>query len=212
MSPRQRLCARDLLLSLSALWWLGCAGTIDDPSRFELGSLGAGAEPASSTLDAGPHDAAWAPADSGWRAAPIAEDASATAPAPWPVDAGDAGTWMADAGARDAGAAAPPDAATDAGTSCFKALIMNKCGNATCHGGTSSGAGLDLTSDGLAQRVAGRRGTDACSSYLLIDTAVPEQSALYLKVTDHACGVRMPLGGTLTKDEQQCILSWIDKL
>lgn len=90
--------------------------------------------------------------------------------------------------------------------------MQNKCGNATCHGGPSSGAGLDLTTDGLAQRLAGKRGSDACSTYLLIDTAVPAESALYLKVTDHACGVRMPLGGTLGNEDQQCILQWIDKL
>jgi hypothetical protein len=204
--------ARDFVLTAAVLSWVGCAGTIDDPSRFELGASGAGAEPTAAVIDAGARDAAWVAAGGGWSpTSPPPVDASTRAP--WPADAGDGGAWQVDAAVRDAGSAAAPDASADAGAGCnFKALMLTKCGNATCHGGPSAGAGLDLTTDGLAQRVAGRRGSDACASYLLIDTAVPDQSALYLKVTDHACGVRMPLGGTLSSPEQQCILQWIDKL
>jgi len=209
------MCTHSVLVSLVVVSWVGCAGTIDDPARFELGASGAGSEPTAVVLDAGPRDAAWVAADSGVSPTSTRDDAAARAP--WPADAGDAGAWQTDSGARDAGPTSSNDggagASADAGAACnFRALMQNKCGNATCHGGLSSGAGLDLTTDGLAQRLAGKRGSDACSTYLLIDTAVPEQSALYLKVTDHACGVRMPLGGTLGNEDQQCILQWIDKL
>jgi len=156
----------------------------------------------------------------------------------WPVDAGspvDAG-WVADAGSTDAGwlpdgsvldassaAGAPADvgqggsggspAKPDAGPACdFRGLIQMKCGNASCHGAPAMNTGLDLTSASLATRVAGRKGAGACTSNLLIDKDYPEQSKLYLKVTGTSCGTKMPVGGSLTAGDQQCILSWIEGL
>jgi len=213
VSPVVRWPSRGVYLPLGVLLWAGCPGTIDDPARFDQGSLGAGESSSAPLLDAGQRDAAWVASDSG--AAPAAPRSDASSTMPWPVASSDAAVWVADAGASDTGVVSTRDAgaSADAAAGCnFKALMVNKCGNASCHGGTGAATGLDLTSDGLAARVAGRRASDACSEYLLVDTASPERSALYLKVTDHACGVRMPLGGALGSEEQQCILSWIEKL
>ena len=126
------------------------------------------------------------------------------------MDAGsmDAGTKPPPAPMQMAGSAPPPvTAACD-----FKGLIQAKCGNAGCHGGPSAGSGLDLTSASLAMRVATRKGAGACSSKLLVDKENPEQSVLYRKVSGIDCGSQMPLGGSLTADEQECVLSWIDGL
>jgi hypothetical protein len=202
---------RVYLLTLGGLLCVGCPGTIDDPARFEVGPAGTGQSSGSPALDAGQRAASWVGADGS--ASQVEAGREASTPTPWPSVASDAAVWIADAGATDTGVVQTRDAGTDAAAGCnFKALMANKCGNATCHGGTGAATGLDLTSDGLAARVAGRRASDACSAYLLIDPASPERSALYLKVTDHACGVRMPLGASLASEEQQCILSWIEKL
>jgi hypothetical protein len=89
---------------------------------------------------------------------------------------------------------------------------MQKCAGASCHGGASSATGLDLTSAMLAQRVQGRHGSGSCTDKLLVDVNDPAQSKLYLKVSGTACGVKMPLGGSLTPSEQACVLSWIEGL
>jgi hypothetical protein len=57
-----------------------------------------------------------------------------------------------------------------------------------------------------------RTGSSGCPDHLLIDKADPTQSMLYLKVTGTTCGVKMPLGGSLTADEEACVLSWIEGL
>jgi hypothetical protein len=86
---------------------------------------------------------------------------------------------------------------------------MSKCGAASCHGGPTASTGLDLTSDGLRARMANVNGGGACSDKPMINEDDPEQSTLYLIVTGNACGLRMPLGGTLSATEQACILEWI---
>jgi hypothetical protein len=143
------------------------------------------------------------------------DGATSDAASRWAADVLVSGASAGDAASGDA---APINAdsgnvAADAASTCdFRALLTNKCGNAGCHGGPAVATGLDLTSDKLAVRVAGRKASGACASYLLIDTQQPERSALYLKVTAEACGSRMPLGGTLTDSEQACILQWITNL
>jgi hypothetical protein len=94
----------------------------------------------------------------------------------------------------------------------FRALMQDKCGNATCHGGPGASTGLDLTSAMLGARVEGREGKGACSDKLLVDPDNPRDSKLYLKVSGSTCGSQMPLGGQLNADEQACVLSWIEGL
>lgn len=186
----------------------GCPGTIEDPTNFE--ELGQ----AAAKLDAGRADVedAAPPADAGAVDA-TQEDPDDDASAPEAgLDAWDASS------AGDATTSEPPDATaaeagSEAGIGCdFNALIMGKCGSSGCHDAPAVSNGLDLTSADLSLRLAGRRGSGACSAYLLVDPATPNQSALYLKVTRDACGSRMPLGRTLTDGEQACILRWIESL
>jgi hypothetical protein len=202
-----------------------CVGTLDDPTMFQRGTYSpsltrdAGSSPDedlepvegedgedagqgtsdASGRDTGPMDGAVADAGESW-----SKD-SAT-----PADAGPADAATTDATPAQADASSTP---ADAGGGCdFRALISAKCGNASCHGALAVSTGLDLVSDGLAGRLAGRMGSLACSNYLLIDPEQPARSALYLKVTAEACGSRMPLGGTLNDKEQACILQWIENL
>jgi len=117
---------------------------------------------------------------------------------------GGGGSTRRDAGPADAG---PPAVACD-----FRGLMQQKCGNLNCHGAPAQATGLDLTSAGLANRLEDRTGSSGCPDHLLIDKDDPEKSMLYLKVTGTECGVRMPLGGMLTKDEEACVLTWIEGL
>jgi hypothetical protein len=111
--------------------------------------------------------------------------------------------------ARDAESPVAPDA----GPACdFRALVQSKCASASCHGAPALGSGLDLTSASLATRVEGRKGAGACSDKLLIDEDEPARSVIYLRVTGATCGVKMPLGGSLTASEQACVLSWVEGL
>jgi hypothetical protein len=198
-----------LLGCLIAVACTGCPGTIEDPANFdELGQ-------AAAKLDAGAastEDAAQ-PADAGaLDAAREDPEEDATLPQEAGLDASDASS------TRDATTSEPTDATaaeagSEAGIGCdFNALITARCGSSGCHGAPAVSNGLDLTSADLAQRLAGRRGSGACSTYLLIDPATPSQSALYRKVTPDACGSRMPLGNTLTDGEQACILRWIENM
>lgn len=91
-------------------------------------------------------------------------------------------------------------------------LFVQRCNGAVCHGGGStSAAGLDLISPGVEDRVAGVLGTE-CTG-LLADMSDPRASLLYTKVTEPACGVRMPIGGEpLDEDELTCMEFWISGL
>jgi len=107
------------------------------------------------------------------------------------------------------GGVTPPSS----GPSCdFRGLMQMKCGNASCHGGPTNSTGLDLTSAGLAMRVEGRKGAGGCEDELLVDAQDPERSVLYQRVVGTDCGVKMPLGASLTASEQACVLSWIEGL
>jgi hypothetical protein len=129
-----------------------------------------------------------------------------------PKDAGNGGGTDAGGGGNGGG--------TDAGgnpvqASCdFNALMTAKCGSSGCHGGQAGelATGLDLTSANLASRVEGQNGSNGCADYKMIDTEKPDQSALYLIVTNKPCGVRMPIGGAMSEAEQQCVLTWIQSL
>ncbi len=92
-------------------------------------------------------------------------------------------------------------------------LFEERCGGSICHSaGESTAAGLDLTSPGVEERVAGVPGS-SCTG-LLADPAAPEASLLFQKVADApTCGARMPINGEpLTTDEQTCLRDWISGL
>ena len=179
----------DLTILYCASLLLGCPGTLDDPERFEELAPGLGA---GGSLDGGAteRDGGGPRGDAG----PRTRD-----PRLGPGEGGGV-----DAGKTGGGASA---------SSCdFKELMQSKCGSSGCHGAPALSTGLDLTSEGLATRLKNKQASGACSDYLLIDPAAPERSALYLMLTDQSCGVRMPLGGTLSDAEQTCVLQWIENL
>lgn len=120
----------------------------------------------------------------------------------------DAGTGGGNGGGSDAGGN-PVQASCD-----FNALMTAKCGSSGCHGGQAGqlATGLDLTSPNLASRVANQNGKNGCAEYKMVDTDNPDQSALYLIVTNKPCGVRMPIGGAMSEAEQNCVLTWIQSL
>jgi len=189
---------------LIAVACVGCPGTIEDPSSFEeIGQA--------SKLDAGNPDGEDAePIDAGSLDAETQEEDTSVSVEAGPAE--DAAPAAPDA-ARDAASEDAAQPAAEAGIGCdFQGLIMAKCGKSGCHDALAVSNGLDLTSPDLAVRIGGRRGSGECSPYLLINQAVPNQSALYLKVTPDRCGSRMPLGGTLTDGEQACVLRWIESL
>ena len=209
------------MLTLFTLAAIGCAGTLDDDYFSGAQSNGtavvrgpdAGGAPRAAMRDSG---SAWRDAgvvDADWDASTEARDSGSVATPP-AADSGsspygDAGTKSSEPPAADSGSPATPDAAAACD---FRGLVQMKCASASCHGAPALTSGLDLTSASLATRIAGRKGIGSCQDKLLIDKNNPTQSALYLRVTGLTCGVKMPLGGSLTPNEQACVLSWIEGL
>jgi len=206
-------------------------GGSDEPSKAGAGASGRGAGMAGATSvrpDAAaaggggdPDDDAGTPlAGSGGAGAPAAAGgggagsgaggrggAGASAGAGAAASGGGGGAAAGAGAAGGGGNSPPPQPSCD-----FRGLVMMKCAGASCHGGPTASTGLDLTSPSLAMRVQGRTASGACSDKLLVDKDNPAESALYQRVTGSDCGVRMPLGGTLTPAEQACFLSWIEGL
>jgi hypothetical protein len=93
-------------------------------------------------------------------------------------------------------------------------LFTKTCSTAGCHTGEQPAQGLDLASPGVEERLVGVTPTGAGCSGVLVDTANPTQSLLYLKLTDlPPCGVPMPFGGKrLGPRDLECVRSWIASL
>jgi hypothetical protein len=174
----------------------GCAGSLDPNEDYFSTPLNGTA-----SRDAG--------ASKAWR--------DAGAPPSMPARAGAGATPTMAMNTDDDAGAMPPAAHDDdagmpppAAPPCdFRGLVMNKCAGSSCHGGPNASTGLDLTSPSLASRVKGRMGTGACTDKLIVDPDNPQDSKLFLKVSSSTCGVKMPLGGSLSASEQACVLSWI---
>ncbi|WP_441288667.1 nucleotide-binding protein [Sorangium sp. KYC3313] len=92
------------------------------------------------------------------------------------------------------------------------AVFAERCGGASCHGPGEPAAGLDLVTLGVGDRVAGRPATNCAG--VLADPDRPEESALYVRLTDApSCGARMPLGGApYSSEEIACVAAWIAEL
>lgn len=95
-------------------------------------------------------------------------------------------------------------------------IFVPKCG--ACHGSESPYAGLDLVSDGHAERLVGVVATDensgACAGEVRLDPADPEGSLFMEKLhEDPSCGTIMPQAGTpLDREELDCVRLWMDEL
>lgn len=92
------------------------------------------------------------------------------------------------------------------------ALFERSCDGAACHGAEAPRANLDLVSPGVDQRLFHELGTADCDQRKLVFPGRPEDSLLYVKVSesDPFCGARMPVGKALPAEDIACIKSYID--
>lgn len=95
-------------------------------------------------------------------------------------------------------------------------LAANGCSNNGCHG-VQNVAGLDLVSDGVAERLVGARSiTQACGGRVLVDPEVPGDSLLLSLVDpirDVPCGVAMPFGAPgVSTEDVACFEQWVGDL
>jgi hypothetical protein len=188
----------------------GCAGALEDPSRFVYLLEDGGAL----AVDSGDADAGdGGPGDAG----------SADGGDAGPADAGDAGASDAgDAGPRDGGSdAGPRDGGLDAGThdagppdaGCNPVTLFfgPTCATGLCHSADIQQASLDLASPGMPGRLVGKA-SNGYPGLLLIDPAHPDNSLMFTKTTANppGNGFQMPLAlDPLTDVEAACLLEWV---
>lgn len=93
------------------------------------------------------------------------------------------------------------------------ALFASSCSGSSCHSTGVARANLDLESPGLDQRLFHVLGTADCDERKLVVPGHPEESLLYLKVSqdDPLCGKRMPLDRDLSSSELACLKDYIEK-
>ena len=102
-----------------------------------------------------------------------------------------------------------PDASLPPGACSVEALFASRCVTA-CHQQSTRLGGLDLESPNLVARLLDKRAAGR-GDYLLIDSELPEESALYLKLDARPpYGTRMPQAAEgLSAADRACVLSWI---
>ena len=106
----------------------------------------------------------------------------------------------------------PRDGGADPSECDVPALFAVSCLNG-CHDARSFQGGLDLESAGLEQRVFDKRAAGR-ADYLLVDSEIPEESALFLKLSAQApFGTSMPLGRQpLSPAQRSCVLAWVQAI
>jgi hypothetical protein len=106
-----------------------------------------------------------------------------------------------------------PSIALEGGPGCAEAcaLIASKCATAECHSASDLAADLDLQSPNLVSRLSSASAlTLDCFDLPLLVPGSPEQSTIFTKLLDPpACGLKMPLSGSLSKSEIDCIGRWV---
>lgn len=198
---------RTWMLALSGLLASGCAGDLVNPERFEKDYNGGNpADGGATGSDTAGNDGDAAPSGNGGNGG---------------IDAGNgnggttAGNGPTTGNGSDTDAGAGNGGNTGVEPRCDVAkLLAAKCATSGCHGSAASAAGLDLAGPNAGTRLRDKSASAACEDFLLVDTAAPEQSLIYLKVSKAQpdCGSRMPFGVPLTDDEQACILEWAQSL
>jgi hypothetical protein len=92
-------------------------------------------------------------------------------------------------------------------------ILIPKCGDSTCHGGSTPQAGLDLVTPGVRARLLrdiARSKPSGCDGRPLI-TAELTGGVFLAKITGTACGNQMPTTRVpLSAMEIRCILDWIN--
>jgi hypothetical protein len=187
----------------------GCAGDLKNPERFEPNFNPASPEDGGANGNGGSNTGSDsdASAPSGNNGTTGGNSGSGNGSTSGNSANGNGGTGSdSDAGASNGGSAKTC-------TMDVAKLLVSKCGTSGCHGSAGSAAGLDLASPSPGSRLLDKSASAACDDYLLIDSAAPEESLIYLKVSANPpCGARMPFGVPLTADEQTCILEWAQGL
>jgi hypothetical protein len=129
---------------------------------------------------------------------------------------GGAGAGRGGAGGGGAAGTGGVPASTAMGCANGCKILMDKC--ALCHGGPNGmGMGFDVGSPNIGMRLSNAEAkTTDCLGEKLIDTANPDKSVMYTKVTaamPPRCGQLMPPtgAGTLTADEIECVRQWVAK-
>jgi hypothetical protein len=172
-----------VMFCVMGLLGAACAGSLEDPSRFEQGIKNAEGDD-----DEGDVDAGTPPADD-------QDNADEEAPA----------------GDGDGDAPADDDEPVAAGCDEAPALLEAKCGNVGCHADLQTAGDVDLITEPLDSRLAEQEGT-CDSTFKVVVPGDAQASMLYLKLTAPPCGGKMPIGGTLTDDEIKCVENWINGL
>jgi len=106
-------------------------------------------------------------------------------------------------GSEDDAGEEPPACALD--------LFKSTCGQTSCH--AKGSAQLDLVSAGVAARLIDQSSqSTTCDghTYIATDGAA---SLLLDKLSDKPpCGAKMPLGGTISASNMQCLTTWVHSL
>ncbi len=93
-------------------------------------------------------------------------------------------------------------------------LGSGSCAGNSCHNASDQAAGLDLASEDIESRLVDVVSL-SCNDRPFIDSSDINNSALLLKIegaTPADCGSPMPLVGSLSSSEQQCLRAWIETL
>jgi hypothetical protein len=93
-------------------------------------------------------------------------------------------------------------------------VLAVRCAGSICHSpGDEPAGGLDLLSEGVAERVAGVEASPECEGEVLAVPGDPDASLLVRKLgASPPCGDRMPLVGDLAAGDAACIAEWIEGL
>jgi hypothetical protein len=90
-------------------------------------------------------------------------------------------------------------------------LFPRRCGTQFCHTPGDLAGMLDLVSPDVGSRLVGVPATSAgCGMETLANPADPQNSVLYLQLTEDHCGpTQMPVGAPLTEREIECVAEYI---
>ena len=124
-------------------------------------------------------------------------------------------------GAGGSGGSGMAEAGPGVDISCVKTFFEKKC--TSCHGVEDlsvpdlsfSAANLTNPSKFIGIQAKGDGSEMACVDLkaLWIDPANPDKSLIYTKLSNGACGSKMPAtGGTVTANEKACVFSWVNSL
>jgi len=91
-------------------------------------------------------------------------------------------------------------------------ILEASCAASGCHAAYAPNVAPDLASPGIAARLVDVT-SQGCADQVLIDSANPQGSYFLEKLRpDPSCGIQMPLGGTLSEDDIDCVEQWVEGL